>query len=207
MAVTTFTDLPNAAVQTGGRPRGSTITALRDNPIAIAEGDLTAPVNQAAWHPFNRTTGGVQPGVFYAFSTDGAVANVQTPVLEDGYEYRILFRELGGTSAGTDPRIELRRQSTGTYQGVGTLVSANATDIVSGEIYLSTVRRSIRMHPISGYLRVTAAGFGAAIQPMTAVNLMQEIASGDQIDRVRISLAAGNTDSGILILERRRLYV
>jgi len=41
--MTTWTDLPNAAVQPGGRPRGSTITALRDNPIAIAEDATGAP--------------------------------------------------------------------------------------------------------------------------------------------------------------------
>jgi hypothetical protein len=44
MAVTTFTVLPNAAVQAGGRPRGSTVTALRDNPIAIAEKDPSVPI-------------------------------------------------------------------------------------------------------------------------------------------------------------------
>ena len=40
--MTTFTSLPNTAVQPGGRPRGSTMTALRDNLPAAFEGDATA---------------------------------------------------------------------------------------------------------------------------------------------------------------------
>lgn len=38
-----WTDLPNPAVQQGGLPSGATVTALRDNPIAIAEGQPGAP--------------------------------------------------------------------------------------------------------------------------------------------------------------------
>ena len=40
--MTAYTSLPNSAVQPGGRPRGSTITALRDNLPAAFEGDATA---------------------------------------------------------------------------------------------------------------------------------------------------------------------
>lgn len=41
--MTTWTTLPDAAVGPGGRPRGSTVTALRDNPVAISEGASGAP--------------------------------------------------------------------------------------------------------------------------------------------------------------------
>ena len=41
--MTTFTDLPAGAVGVGGIPSGSTVTALRDNPVAIAEGSSGAP--------------------------------------------------------------------------------------------------------------------------------------------------------------------
>lgn len=41
--MTTWTTIPNTAVAAGGRPRGSVITALRDNPVAIAEGAAGAP--------------------------------------------------------------------------------------------------------------------------------------------------------------------
>ena len=38
-----WTNLPNAAVGVGGLPSGTTVTALRDNPVAIAEGAAGAP--------------------------------------------------------------------------------------------------------------------------------------------------------------------
>lgn len=38
-----YTDLPDTAVGIGGIPSGTTVTALRDNPIAIAEGAVGAP--------------------------------------------------------------------------------------------------------------------------------------------------------------------
>ena len=38
-----WTNLPNQAVGVGGLPSGTTVTALRDNPIAIAEGAAGAP--------------------------------------------------------------------------------------------------------------------------------------------------------------------
>ena len=41
--MTTWTDLSAGAVGVGGIPSGSTVTALRDNPIAIAEGASGAP--------------------------------------------------------------------------------------------------------------------------------------------------------------------
>ena len=38
-----WTNLPNQAVGVGGLPSGTTVTALRDNPVAIAEGAPGAP--------------------------------------------------------------------------------------------------------------------------------------------------------------------
>jgi hypothetical protein len=41
--MTTYTGLSAGAVGVGGIPSGSTVTALRDNPVAIAEGSTGAP--------------------------------------------------------------------------------------------------------------------------------------------------------------------
>jgi len=43
-----WTNLPNQAVGVGGLPSGTTVTALRDNPVAIAEGAPGAPRVQRA---------------------------------------------------------------------------------------------------------------------------------------------------------------
>lgn len=41
--MTTYTTITNALVAVGAKPFATTIQALRDNPLAIAEGDVTAP--------------------------------------------------------------------------------------------------------------------------------------------------------------------
>lgn len=41
--MTDYTGLPNASVAQGGLAAGTTVTALRDNPIAISEGSAGAP--------------------------------------------------------------------------------------------------------------------------------------------------------------------
>lgn len=43
--MTTYTAITNALVAVGAKPFATTIQALRDNPIAIAEGDSTVPAN------------------------------------------------------------------------------------------------------------------------------------------------------------------
>ena len=43
-----WTNLPNLAVGVGGLPSGTTVTALRDNPVAIAQGAAGAPLISGA---------------------------------------------------------------------------------------------------------------------------------------------------------------
>ena len=47
-----WTTLPNTAVGVGGLPSGTTVTALRDNPVAIAEGAAGAPRVEARGREF-----------------------------------------------------------------------------------------------------------------------------------------------------------
>ena len=54
--MTDWTDLPNAAVAAGGLPSGETVTALRDNPVSIAEGAAGAP--QVAVSAFGKQSAG-----------------------------------------------------------------------------------------------------------------------------------------------------
>jgi hypothetical protein len=49
-----WTNLPNTAVGVGGLPSGTTVTALRDNPVAIAEGAAGAPRVQTLGQSLSR---------------------------------------------------------------------------------------------------------------------------------------------------------
>ena len=64
--MTDWTTLPNAAVGVGGLPSGTTVTALRDNPVAIAEGAPGAPRVQAR---------GVSPGLLGKMDGSGTTAS------------------------------------------------------------------------------------------------------------------------------------
>ena len=50
-----WTNLPNTAVGVGGLPSGTTVTALRDNPVAIAEGAAGSPLISAAMRRVQNT--------------------------------------------------------------------------------------------------------------------------------------------------------
>lgn len=203
--MTTYTTLPNSAVQAGGRPRGSTVTALRDNPIAIAEGDNSAPVNVGCWHPHNKVIGGdANDGKFYDFAVNGAQASVETPDFADGWEYRI---RLVGVSVVTalSWTLELYRQGGGAYSGTYTLPAFAATNhVASGHIELLTVRQSQAMHPVRILLAMGAGATNQMLTP-TVVQAAQELTSAQRILRARLS-AGGTFDAGQMFLDRRRVY-
>jgi len=85
----TWTNISNAAVAVGGIPSSTTVTALRDNPSALAESASGAPVVFAGWHPYDKVSvGDGKTGVIYDFTVNGGVTSVTSPDFVDGYEYR-----------------------------------------------------------------------------------------------------------------------
>lgn len=203
--MTGFTDLPNIAVQSGGRPRGSTITALRDNAISIAECDPTAPTNQATWHPYNRIApGSTNIGRIYNFPTDGALSTVVTPDYQDGYEYRIKLIGLSPNLAG-DLQIENFRETDAAYNPIHTLnVTLSAANAYTGTIELLDVRQPWRVHSFSAKIGVQV-GSNSAIAA-TTFDRMDQFVTAQPILRSRISFLGSSIDAGQILLERRRAY-
>lgn len=117
--MTTWTNISNAAVAVGGIPSSTTVTALRDNPSAIAESANGAPVVASGWHPYDKVSvGDGKAGVIYDFAVNGAVTTVTSPDFEDGYEYRFfgyfepdatfqLFRETSADWVSTGSGISV----------------------------------------------------------------------------------------------------
>jgi hypothetical protein len=85
-----WTNLPNTAVGVGGLPSGTTVTALRDNPIAIAEAATGAPIVKGGWHSWNGTTYG-SSALIYDHAVDGNVLSIETPVLDNDYQYQLVW--------------------------------------------------------------------------------------------------------------------
>jgi hypothetical protein len=76
----------------------------RDNPLAIAEGDTTAPVNAACWHPYNKVTyGDANTGLIWTGGVDPDITNSvfkETPNWQDRYEYRLRFEGITALASG-----------------------------------------------------------------------------------------------------------
>jgi hypothetical protein len=93
--MTTYSTISNASVAVGAIPSSSLVTALRDNPTAIAEAASGAPVVFAGWHPYDKVSvGDSKDGLIYDHAVTGIVSNVVTPDFEDGYEYRVIAHGL-----------------------------------------------------------------------------------------------------------------
>ena len=95
-----WTTLPNTAVGVGGLPSGTTVTALRDNPVAIAEGAPGAPriaINvfstssgsptftdldqYLGFFSFHRNTGFSSSNLFLQYSTDNGSTFASSQIL------------------------------------------------------------------------------------------------------------------------------
>jgi hypothetical protein len=100
--MTTWTSISNAAVAVGGIPSSTTVTALRDNPSALAESASGAPVMVSGWHPHDKVSiGDGKTGLIYDFDVNGVQASIVTPNFVDGYEYRIVAHGLSHNNIST----------------------------------------------------------------------------------------------------------
>ena len=116
-----YTELPDTAVGIGGIPSGTTATALRDNPIAIAEGAVGAPriangavadatlgaekfqsgTTEVGWVLGRTAAASVGAVGTYAFLRAGVAVNEGTTVAGSSLGYSSTANNSGGTPSGT----------------------------------------------------------------------------------------------------------
>lgn len=192
--MTTYSTISNASVAVGAIPSSTTITALRDNPIAISEGSSGAPVLVTGWHPYNKVTvGDGTTGVIYDFSVTGAQTSIVSPDFEDGYEYRF-FGVLSGLSA-----IQFYNQQNGTY--MATAGSVAFGDWFDLEIPMPRVTKS--WHLVRGHYALSGTNNAAAFVTKAPANSSQPTSK-----ILRIRFTTGTTVSGDKVwMMRRREYV
>jgi hypothetical protein len=199
---TAYTGIPNGDIDQDSPVTQELITALRDDPIAIAEGAIGAPVTAAGWHPYNSTLNGTGDGKFYDFAVHGAVASIETPAFADGYEYMIILDGLTRTGGGSsDFQIELYRETTAAYSSAFALLVA--TSRASGIIELPLVRKTLPLHIITSTIsQVTST---TPIATASAGWATFAHASSQKISKARLSFTGFNTSAGKLYLYRRSL--
>jgi hypothetical protein len=210
--MTTYTSISNGLVAVGAKPFATTIQALRDNPIAIAEADSTAPVNQGNWHPYNKVTNGdANTGSFYSGAT---VASIVTPDFVDGYDYMVTWTGLSHNAGTTEAlQVEFYREVGAAYNpaaslGAGSLGAASTT--AEGWIELTDVRKVKNrfLTPYSIISQSAATSLGNSSLAAQSLNYLQNVVVTPQkILRVRFTPTAGSFDAGNMYLYRRRLIV
>jgi hypothetical protein len=179
---------------------------LAGNPLAIAEGDSTAPVNQAFWHPYNKVTvGDANDGKIYDFAVNGLVASIETPVFDAGYDYRLRWNSIRhNNGAVADFRLELRRQTSATYNPAGALAGSISNAVFSsGHITMEGV--GIANHNLWGFPMTNAGVTGVnATLVGTATLYRVELAVSQRLDRARLTFSAGSITNGVVYLDRKR---
>jgi len=202
--MTTWTTISNAAVAVGGIPSSSTVTALRDNPSAVAEASTGAPVVFAGWHPYDKVSvGDGKTGLFYDFSVTGAVGSIVTPDFEDGYEYRLVALDLShsNTLGSSTLRLESYKQTNATYRFTIDTTSASSSVFfgMQAEFHLPRVASV-------GHLIMVLAHGGSTYTQQVNLSTEMYLTPAQKLLRARLIFSTGNVDAGKAYLFRRREY-
>ncbi|MCA3797231.1 MAG: hypothetical protein IOC66_33705 [Burkholderia sp.] len=206
-----YTNLPNALVAVGAKPFATTLQALRDNPLAIAEGDSLAPVNAGNWHPFNKVTNSdANTGRIWSQAVDGAVAAVTTPDFADGWDYAFLFDRVAHSSAGAQNlRFNLFRETSGVYAGAANHVSIPTGFFVAGFFEIQNARLTRAAHLVSGISATSVLGDAVILSSSVSfLGVGAAHATAQKILRAQISFSGGNitgTGAAIYMLRRRNV--
>lgn len=205
--MTTYTNISNASVAVGGIPSSTTVTALRDNPTAIAESSAGAPVVAAGWHPVDKVSvGDGKRGVMYDFATSGTLTDIVTPDFVDGYEYRMIVDSLQhNAGAAYQLDLDLYNQTAAAYTNVVRLGDASAGIRWSIEFDFLTPRISKRAQT-AFWRGAIGSSFGDGAVGLTSSTLFKILRA-----RLRYRTSGGSVGSNIVSggtvwLFRRREY-
>ncbi|MBL3560998.1 hypothetical protein [Rhodovulum sulfidophilum] len=198
--MTDWTTIPNSVIEAGKPGRAVDGRALRDNPVAIAEGSASAPIVAAGWHPYDMVNvGDGADGLFWDHSVAGNQRYVETPAFEDGYEYMLKIEGMKWEGFGNKhPTVKGYVEQTGRFA--------------------SAMRMSGEVSPSTGFYVMIRLLFPRVPSPFFCIE--GKVPSG-QIDsstlggndrtvsKAEISWADGDTDirAGKMYLYRRREYI
>lgn len=213
--MTTWTTIVNAAVNVGGIPASSTVTAFRDNPIAIAEQSSGSPIMFSGWQAYDKVSNGdAARGLLWDFAVSGTRTSVETPNFEDGWEYRIIGIGLSASAGGGGGRVDLYGETSATWDSISGFGQMSTGDFSSFDVELLLPRLVKNAHfarNTGGF--VTAAGvWTETTETPTATGCVGPSSTNYYTTAQKILKAravVGNTqslDAGKVYLFRRREY-
>lgn len=200
--MTTWTTILNAAVAVGGIPSSTTVTALRDNPIAIAEGASGTPVVSTGWHPVDKVTvGDGKTGIIYDSAVNGVVASIVTPDFEDGFEYRLIAVDLGHNDTLTNRGLVLGlSDATGASYAEGANIGNSGSGSrwgLDADLLTPRIAKEEHFVRLLAHVNGTLSGTtGFALDP----------SGSGKVLRARLRFSGGSINNGKVYLLRQREY-
>lgn len=169
-----------------------------------------------SWHPYNKVTAGdSNNGTIHDFAVDGATTTITTPDFEDGYEYALVFEQLGFTGGSGDGflRIELYRETNADY-GLPVAISSGFSHTtgrdVTGILHINWPRVSNGNFRLNWLAPLTESG----TETNRGVDVVYQLNNFNKILRARIFLSTAdspntrlNTNEGKVKFLRRREYL
>ncbi len=201
--MTSYTTITTGEIDQDSPVTQPLMTAMRDNPLAVAESDPTAPFAAFAWQ-IEDGAGGTDP--IWDHATDGSVATITTPDFESGWEYMLL-----GDGLSLDNMGALVYQG---YKATPATWSSNITlasiALESGGPYTDPVDFLI-INTLPMFSRRThyATGFSTLVPPATAALAgVISHSTGTTISKLRVTRTGTATviDAGTVYLLKRAEY-
>jgi hypothetical protein len=176
--------------------------AAFENPTAYAEQASGAPINRAAWHPYDAlTVGDGNDGEYYSGQSFTTIA---TPNFENGFEYRILGRGITFTSA-VATTLQIDYLINGAWERMYNSVSV-MTGPLDLDLWIRSPRRSARRFLLD--YSIAAASTSSSWGPTngTQENGVASIADNNAavVTQVRFQFASRTFNGGNAFLLRRR---
>lgn len=207
--MTTWTTIVNPAVAVGGIPASSTVTAFRDNPIAIAEQSSGSPILFSGWQAYDKVSNGdAARGLLWDFAVSGTRTSVETPNFEDGWEYRIVGINLSASSGNGACRVEIYGETSASFESFlnyGNMPAGDFSSFDAEFLLPRLVKNAHHARSIGGFVTTsTSAWTESAVTTIT-----KYFATAQKVLKVRalIGTAPGTSlDAGKVYLFRRREY-
>lgn len=171
-----------------------------------------------SWHPYDKTTfAGSETGEIWEASVDGAVANVETPTFEAGYDYRLTGYRLASTSypgSAAAPQIALYRNSASAYDSnvnIGTGIAGGLYDFdVVIRDPVGFPRHTLWAESVCGYADLNDPG-DATVQsaPHTSTSNTSGITDFTTCGKLRFQFSIGSiratapSDTAKIVLQRK----
>lgn len=207
--MTTWTTIVNAAVNVGGIPASSTVTAFRDNPIAIAEQSSGSPVLFSGWQAYDKVSNGdAARGLLWDFAVSGTRTSVETPNFEDGWEYRIVGINLSASSGNGACRVEIYGETSASFEtflNYGNMPAGDFSSFDAEFLLPRLVKNAHHARSNGGYYTTSSSTW----TENTVTTVTKYFATAQKVLKVRalIGPAPGTSlDAGKVYLFRRREY-